>query len=146
MFSTRGYFGITVFESQGFVLVSSSFSVNPNCIYFLEMGNIWAPLKSNLLCLWWLRTWCLAFLKFFLNIDRKHIAWDKGTEQIHWNEWFYWYILYKEEVVHHQEEVLHQRLECQAAMNNFWQGQFYLKALFDWHFMPQCLRKYIQEF
>ena len=30
--------------------------------------------------------------------------------------------------------------------NNFWQRQFYLKILFDQHFVPHCIRKYIQEF
>ena len=110
------------------------------------MGNICAQLKLTLLFLRWFRIRCLAVLKMWLSVDRKHIGWDEAIGQEHWNVWFHWYSLYEEEIIRKREKFLCQRLQSQAAITIFFQRQFYLKVVFDRHFVPQCLRKYIHKF
>ena len=83
------------------------------------MGNICAPLKLTLLFLWWFRIRCLAVLKMWLQVDRKHIGWDEAIGQEHWNVWFHWYSLYEEEIIRKREKFLRQRLQSQAAISNF---------------------------
>ena len=75
------------------------------------MGNVFTPLKSKLLFVWWLRIRCFALLQVWLNIDRKYIVWNQATCQVQWDEWVRWYLLYEEEVILYQEEMLRQQLQ-----------------------------------
>ena len=103
---------MTVFESQGpFCSVPAFQSILIALSW--EMGSVSSSLKSKLLFVWWLKIRCLAFLKVWLNLDRRYIGWDQATCQVQWKEWFRWYLLYKGEVMLYEEEMLRQQLQRQ---------------------------------
>ena len=83
------------------------------------MGSVSSSLKSKLLFVWWLKIRCLAFLKVWLNLDRRYIGWDQATCQVQWKEWFRWYLLYKGEVMLYEEEMLRQQLQRQKKLDSF---------------------------
>ena len=93
-----------------------------------------SPAKIELTTLMVVKNLVFGFLKVFFESIESILPGIKLLSRSIGMNSFIGISCIKKEVFRHQEEVLHQILQCQAAMNNFWHGQFYLKVLFDWHF------------